>query len=285
MQANRAISIITGVLVFFLAASAFVLSYDALHSLALANGITPGLAWLWPLTLDAVMIAASLTVLRNSSNGERAWYAWLLVGTFTLLSITFNTLHAPDTWLARAVFALPPAVVFLSFELLVSQVKSAIKRAGLTSTLDAMTHAVKAAQADLAELNRQADELSRQRETLQAEVAKLCAQCAKQQADSKPLAANDLPSEQLLELANQARQSQIEHRRNQILDLLRSTTGLTYGQLAQKIGVSEATVKRDVTELKGQGKVRRNGHGLELASGVGSLAQPDTDLVSQEVIQ
>ncbi len=259
MKASKAISIITGGLVFFLAASAFVLSYDALYQVALANGITPKLAWLWPLTLDAVMIAASLAVLRNSLNGEQARYAWVLVGIFTVLSITFNTLHAPDTWLARGVFALPPAVVFLSFELFVSQVKSAIKRAGLSSTLESMTLAIEAARTDLAELNRQADELSLQSDTLQAELERV-----KDQAARGAVATNDTNSS--LTLANDTKQAQKAGRQAQLASAIVAEIGITYPELAQRLGVSLATVKRDVAELKKQGKVRWNGHGLEPVS-------------------
>ncbi|MBN1891037.1 MAG: DUF2637 domain-containing protein [Thermoflexales bacterium] len=258
MNASRIISIITGALVSFLAASAFVLSYDALHQVALANGITPKLAWLWPLTLDAVMIAASLAVLRNSLNGERAVYAWMLVGVFTVLSITFNTLHAPDTWLARGVFALPPAVVFLSFELLVSQVKSAIKRAGLSSTLESMTLAIEAARADLAELNRQADERGQQCDTLRAEIAEL--QRAKDQVQSS-IAANDTDGS--LALANGARQAQKVERQAQLAGIIAAESDVTYPEMAQRLGVSLATIKRDIADLIEAGKMRRNGHGLE----------------------
>ncbi len=256
MKASKAISIITGALVFFLAASAFVLSYDALYQVALANGVTPKLAWLWPLTLDTVMIAASLAVLRNSLNGERAGYAWMLVGAFTVLSITFNTLHAPDTWLARGVFALPPAVVFLSFELLVSQIKSAIKRAGLSSTLESMTLAIEAARTDLAELNRQADELSLQSDTLQAELERVKVQTA-----HGTIATNDTDGS--LTVANDARQAQKAERQAQLIGVITAESGVTYPELAQRLGVSLATVKRDIAELIEADKLRRNGHGLE----------------------
>lgn len=139
MDTNKAISILSAILVLFLAAAAFVLSYDALLDLALANGIKPGLAWLWPLTLDAVMIAASLAVLRASLNNEGKLYQWSLVGAFTAASIAFNVVHAPATLLARAIFALPPLVVFLAFELLMKQTGEAVTKrqevAGLKAEL------------------------------------------------------------------------------------------------------------------------------------------------------
>jgi hypothetical protein len=72
MRANTLISWLTAILVTFLAASAFVLSYDVLRQIAQENGVNPALACLWPLTLDAVMIAASLAVLRGTP-GRLCW--------------------------------------------------------------------------------------------------------------------------------------------------------------------------------------------------------------------
>jgi hypothetical protein len=43
-------------------AAAFLLSYDALHSLALASGVRPGLARIWPGVLDGFIVLATLTV-------------------------------------------------------------------------------------------------------------------------------------------------------------------------------------------------------------------------------
>jgi hypothetical protein len=149
---KRLIEIITGVLVACLAAASFALSYDALYQTARANGVTPNLVWLWPLTLDAVMIAASLSVLRNSMNGEQARYPWALVALFTVASVAFNVLHAGSAWLARSVFALPPIVVFLSVELLSAQVWSNHKRVSAIADLQAIDAQVQRAKTQLAQL-------------------------------------------------------------------------------------------------------------------------------------
>lgn len=169
VNTNKIIQVSTSLLVAFLAASAFVLSYDALHKLALANGITPSLAWLWPLTLDAVMIAASLIVLSRAMSGERARYALALVAMFTLLSIGFNVLHASvipaslQVWIARAVFALPPIVVFIAFELLASQVLVAYRRNSKMQSLAELDKAIARARQDLADLESQADAIELQK--------------------------------------------------------------------------------------------------------------------------
>jgi hypothetical protein len=160
------ISIVTAVLVLFLAGSAFVLSYDALHDLALDNQIKPSLAWLWPLTLDAFMVAASLAVLRASLNSEGKVYPWLLVGAFTLASIAFNVVHAPDTLLARAIFALPPAVVFLAFELLMSQTAATVRRQATITSVQAIIVQREAVAAEVGHL-------AARRDNLKAELAAL----------------------------------------------------------------------------------------------------------------
>lgn len=252
MNAQKGISIIGGIIVFFLAVSAFVLSYDALYRLALANGITPWLAWLWPLCLDAFMVSASLAVLRNSLVSERTWYQWVLVGAFTILSITFNAIHAPDTILARSVFALPPLVVFLSFELLVSQIKSAVKRHAVSVSLEAMTEAVSRAKAELADLEKRADELSRRIDTMQTDTA---------------------PDDTDTALAQGMKHAQKEVRQARIISIIQAEPDISYPDLAARLAVSLPTIKRDMAELLDTGKVRRNGHGLEVVI-------PDTVMVS-----
>ncbi len=49
--------------VLLLAAGSFVLSYDALHQLAVTNHVPRPLAWIWPLIVDGFIITASLAVL------------------------------------------------------------------------------------------------------------------------------------------------------------------------------------------------------------------------------
>lgn len=173
MTTNKAISILSAILVLFLAAAAFVLSYDALLGLALANGIKPGLAWLWPLTLDAVMIAASLAVLRASLNAEGKVYQWGLVGAFTGASIAFNVVHAPATLLARSIFALPPLVVFLGFELLMKQTGATVKRNAAIASIDDLESEAVTKRAEVDALTDEAATLQGNRDGLKAELVTL----------------------------------------------------------------------------------------------------------------
>jgi hypothetical protein len=106
-----------------LAAGSFVLSYDALHQLAMVNHVPRPLAWSWPLIVDGFIITASLAVLHAVLRRRSTLYPWLLVLGFSTTSIAFNVLHAPATPIARLVGAIPPLTLVLSFELLMRQLR------------------------------------------------------------------------------------------------------------------------------------------------------------------
>jgi len=116
-------------LVMFLAASAFVLSYDALRSLSADNGFDGWRSFLWPLTLDAVMIVSVLSVIRANVVRDKVWLPWCMVLGFTIASISYNIIHASPNLLARSIASLPPLVVFLSLEMLSGQIRESVKRA------------------------------------------------------------------------------------------------------------------------------------------------------------
>jgi hypothetical protein len=108
-------------------AAAFLLSYDALHSLALASGVRPGLARIWPGVLDGFIVVATLTVVAAKRASRPTWYPWALVVLFSAASVAFNILHALDQalatagWVAALVFAMPPIALVLATHLLLQQ--------------------------------------------------------------------------------------------------------------------------------------------------------------------
>jgi hypothetical protein len=108
-------------------AAAFLLSYDALHSLALASGVRPGLARIWPGVLDGFIVVATLTVVAAKRASRSTWYPWALVVLFSAASVAFNILHAidqalaPAGWVAAMVFAMPPVALVLATHLLLQQ--------------------------------------------------------------------------------------------------------------------------------------------------------------------
>jgi hypothetical protein len=121
-----------------LAVAGFAMSYDALHSLALTQGVPTTLAWMWPLVVDGFIVVASLSVVRAVANSHSAHYPWLLVLTFSTISVTFNVVHATPTVVARFVAAIPPTALVLSFELLMRHLREALRPA-ITGTPEAAT--------------------------------------------------------------------------------------------------------------------------------------------------
>jgi hypothetical protein len=69
-------AVITGVIL--LAAAAFVLAYAGIHAIALAAGVSPTLARLYPLIFDAMLVVASAAALALRGGGWwTKFYAWL----------------------------------------------------------------------------------------------------------------------------------------------------------------------------------------------------------------
>lgn len=126
-RATRALNRGTTSGVLGLAVAGFTMSYDALHSLALTQGVPAALAWMWPLVVDGFIVIASLSVVRAVADSRHAAYPWLLVLTFSATSVTFNIVHAAPTAVARFVAAIPPTALVLSFELLMRQLRHQLK--------------------------------------------------------------------------------------------------------------------------------------------------------------
>jgi hypothetical protein len=126
-RATRALNRGTTGGVLGLAVAGFTMSYDALHSLALTQGVPAALAWMWPLVVDGFIVIASLSVVRAVADSRHAAYPWLLVLTFSAISVTFNIVHAAPTAVARFVAAIPPTALVLSFELLMRQLRHQLK--------------------------------------------------------------------------------------------------------------------------------------------------------------
>ena len=168
-KANKLISISTGVLVAFLAGGAFWLSFDALKDLAAGNGIVSGMAGLYPAIIDGAIIVFSLSVLQASLNRDKTLYPWALVAIFTILSVVLNIVHAPQDFLPRILAAIPPVALFLSFELLMNQVKGIVRRAAAFQSLRDLATTIRQKQAALdtvvqertADLNKLAAQIER----------------------------------------------------------------------------------------------------------------------------
>jgi TolA-binding protein len=164
------IQILTALLVFLVALGSFTLSYNALQDIALSNGIIGRLSYIWPLLIDFALIVFSLSVVNAYLQGQATWKQWGLVGLYTLATIGFNILHAPDTWQARIVAGIAPVSLFFSFEFLMGQLRNTIKRQGLGMTIDQLNQQMTSLRLDLSNLEQ---EIIRQQQTAQSELETL----------------------------------------------------------------------------------------------------------------
>ncbi|MBK9054469.1 MAG: DUF2637 domain-containing protein [Chloroflexi bacterium] len=110
------------------------------------------MAWLYPAIIDGAIIVFSLSVVQVSLAGERPRYPWVLVGVFTALSVMLNILHAAATILPKLMAAIPPVALFLSFELLMNQIKWAARRQSLGQTVAELEQVIANLQAERSRL-------------------------------------------------------------------------------------------------------------------------------------
>src|SRR5215211_4292291 len=76
------------------------LSFDVLHTIAQAAGLSPLLAWLWPLGFMAVAAVAVLAEQRTRP-GRIPWYPWVLTALAAGSSIALNFGPPTSPWTHR----------------------------------------------------------------------------------------------------------------------------------------------------------------------------------------
>jgi hypothetical protein len=92
------------------------LSFDVLHSIAQAAGLSPVLAWLWPLGFETFMAVAAVAVLaeQRTRPHKTPWYPWVLTALAAGSSIALNFGHPyipldpPPRLLVACVYGVPP---------------------------------------------------------------------------------------------------------------------------------------------------------------------------------
>jgi len=262
MKTNRAISIITAILVLGLAVCAFILSYDALRNLASTNGVNPTLAWIWPVAIDGFLIVASIAVVRNSLMEERTLYQWALVIEFTGVSVVFNVIHAPDTLLAQSIGAIPPLALVLAFELLMAQVKSEVRLTDAIKTLEDLTDEISDKRQEVAKLEKAVDKWQDTLDKLKAEVGEL----------RKEKRANTVKNDDL-ERARATRQAQAQAAIDALLDFYADNPLASQADAGASVGRSRQWVSATLANLEDTGAIKRNGNGIEIVSQVPANVQ------------
>jgi Protein of unknown function (DUF2637) len=122
-------AVIVGVLA--LAVAAFLLSYSGIHALALAAGVSPSMARLYPMIFDAMLVIACAAVLSLRGAGLAArFYAWLSLLVLLAAAAGADALDATGTKLphrptAAAAAIIPWALVLIGFGLLLTMLRHA----------------------------------------------------------------------------------------------------------------------------------------------------------------
>jgi hypothetical protein len=133
MRPDRAIGAVTALVVGVVTALAFAQSFHALRTFAEAQQVVPpGWGWMFAATIDGFVLAALLTSLSLSVQGDRGaapWAVRLLAGTAAAISLVFNLQHVP-AGMARWGAAVPPVAVLAGLEVLLLQVRRAVHRQG-----------------------------------------------------------------------------------------------------------------------------------------------------------
>ncbi len=231
-----------------IAAGAFVLSYQALHTTGLNNGIPANLAYIWPLLIDAPLVVFTLALLAAQlmRQSARLWAG--LVILYTAATIFFNISHAQPSPMGWLVAIVAPVGLLLTTEALRHLAKMTIERQAAIETL--------------AELRLQAEvmrgELSQLAEQQQQEIAKLDNAIASKQAQLEALKAdislakseNVITKSDIATVLQQAKQQAIEERRVQVLTLLQS--GADDKAIAAQLGRDIRTIRADITAANGR---------------------------------
>lgn len=95
----------------------FRLSYEALHHVAVDNGVTEGSAWMFPVLVDGGIVLGSIGVVRALAGRRSTRPYWTVTVGFTLVSWAFNVSHAPRTPGGWAVATVAPLAQMVALEM------------------------------------------------------------------------------------------------------------------------------------------------------------------------
>lgn len=250
MNTDKIIAYTTGLLTLLLALFSFVLSFNALADLAAIHDVS--IPPLFPFVVEAAVIVFSLNALYRSLQGESAKVQWALIIGSSLLAGLFNVAHAQADWLSRLMAAMPSLFLLLSFESFLSLVKHGVTKQGAIKSIIDLNHEAQQVSLEIAEKVHDRDTLQATIEAQQTRLEDLKrATKAARLVESSANEPRFVPGDpQALALANDTRQAQMTERRERVLDLLHHD--MTQAGIADELGVSVATIKRDIKALNGR---------------------------------
>ena len=130
-HAQQDLQLLAALVVGAVTALAFAQSFHALRTFAEAQQVVPARwGWMFAATIDGFVLAALLTSLSLSLQGDRGTAPWavrLLAVTAAAISLVFNLQHVP-AGMARWGAAVPPVAVLAGLEVLLLQVRRAVNR-------------------------------------------------------------------------------------------------------------------------------------------------------------
>lgn len=130
-----------------IAVGAFILSFAALTDLAERSGIDPSLAWIWPIIIDGMIVAATVAIVALNGFNRRAMvYPWSLLFFGAIVSTAANSTHAILTvdsivngvpaLVSALVAAMPPIVLLAITHLTVHMYQKKSEAAKLRAAAD-----------------------------------------------------------------------------------------------------------------------------------------------------
>lgn len=122
------LTVISIVLMALLAVTTFVVSYNSLYGLAVASGVSQDIAWLWPFSLDGLLVLSAIVRMKYSLDGKAHLPSTAILGCATLMSVGLNVVHAPSNVVSQIVFAIPPATLFISSEISMSMLQEVVEQ-------------------------------------------------------------------------------------------------------------------------------------------------------------
>ncbi|TQN32697.1 uncharacterized protein DUF2637 [Haloactinospora alba] len=127
---------ITLAAVLLLAVIAAVVSYAHMFELALGHGEPAWRAGLFPLSVDGMIVAASMSLLSDAGQGRRGGVLpWTLLIVGSAASLAANVAVADPTVWSRVIHAWPAFALIGSYELLMRQFRAnaaCVRRPGMT---------------------------------------------------------------------------------------------------------------------------------------------------------
>jgi hypothetical protein len=114
----------------------YALSYSVLYGIAVAVGLPPWAARVWPLGFESFMASAALNALAEQRHRRHlpawwqrvAWYPWTLTALTAGGSLLLNWFHPaipldpPPGWLRSVVYGLPPLAAVFAWHLFLQRV-------------------------------------------------------------------------------------------------------------------------------------------------------------------